>query len=74
MIQAVLVKTLLSKLLPLVLKEMSKSIKPMQDYVYKPNDADKRIDKLEIDNFQLRERINELEKNVYQNKETKWVF
>jgi hypothetical protein len=29
---------------------------------------------LEIDNFQLRERINELEKNIYQNKETKWVF
>ena len=50
---------------------MSKSIKPMQDYVYKPNDADKRIDTLEIDNFQLRERINELEKNIYQNKETK---
>ena len=71
MIQAVLVKTLLSKLLPLILKEMSNTIKPMQDYVYKPNDADKRIDKLEIDNFQLRERINELEKNVYQNKETK---
>ena len=74
MIQAVLVKTLLSKLLPLILKEMSNTIKPMQDYVYKPNDADKRIDKLEIDNFQLRERINELEKNIYQNKETKWVF
>ena len=71
MIQAVLVKTLLSKLLPLILKEMSNTIKPMQDYVYKPNDADKRIDKLEIDNFQLRERINELEKNIYQNKETK---
>ena len=47
---------------------MKGTVKPLQDYVYKPNDADKRIDKLEIDNFQLRERMNELEKNIY-NKE-----
>ena len=68
LLQAAILKKILGKLLPLVLGEIHGSIKPLQDYVYKPNDADKRIDKLEIDNFQLRERLNELEKNIY-NKE-----
>tara|TARA_Y100001963_G_scaffold118123_1_gene164514 strand:+ start:106 stop:318 length:213 start_codon:yes stop_codon:yes gene_type:complete len=67
-LQGAILKKVLGKLLPLVLGELQGSIKPLQDYVYKPNDADKRIDKLEIDNFQLRERLNELEKNIY-NKE-----
>ena len=68
LLQGAILKKILGKLLPLVLGELQGSIKPLQDYVYKPNDADKRIDKLEIDNFQLRERLNELEKNIY-NKE-----
>jgi|TARA_Y100001938_G_scaffold147948_1_gene230380 hypothetical protein len=68
LLQGMMLKKVLGKLLPLVLGELQGSIKPLQDYVYKPNDADKRIDKLEIDNFQLRERLNELEKNIY-NKE-----
>jgi hypothetical protein len=68
LLQGMMLKKILGKLLPLVLGELQGSIKPLQDYVYKPNDADKRIDKLEIDNFQLRERLNELEKNIY-NKE-----
>jgi hypothetical protein len=67
-LQGAILKKVLGKLLPLVLGELQGSIKPLQDYVYKSNDADKRIDKLEIDNFQLRERLNELEKNIY-NKE-----
>ena len=67
-LQGMMLKKVLGKLLPLVLGELQGSIKPLQDYVYKPNDADKRIDKLEIDNFQLRERLNELEKKVH-NKE-----
>tara|TARA_R100000808_G_scaffold6675_1_gene19637 strand:+ start:3794 stop:4006 length:213 start_codon:yes stop_codon:yes gene_type:complete len=67
-LQGAILKKVLGKLLPLVLGELQGSIKPLQDYVYKPNDADKRIDKLEIDNFQLRERLNELEKKVH-NKE-----
>ena len=67
-LQGAILKKVLGKLLPLVVGELQGSIKPLQDYVYKPNDADKRIDKLEIDNFQLRERLNELEKNIY-NKE-----
>ena len=67
-LQGAILKKVLGKLLPLVLGELQGSIKPLQDYVYKPNDADKRIDKLEIGNFQLRERLNELEKNIY-NKE-----
>ena len=68
LLQGAILKKVLGKLLPLVLGEIQGSIKPLQDYVYKSNDADKRIDKLEIDNFQLRERLNELEKNIY-NKE-----
>ena len=48
---------------------MKGTVKPLQDYVYKPNDADKRIDRVEIDVFQVRERLNELEKKTYQNKE-----
>ena len=68
LLQGMMLKQVLGKLLPLVLGELQGSIKLLQDYVYKPNDADKRIDKLEIDNFQLRERLNELEKNIY-NKE-----
>ena len=67
-LQGAILKKVLGKLLPLVLGELQGSIKPLQDYVYKPNDAYKRIDKLEIDNFQLRERLNELEKKVH-NKE-----
>ena len=67
-LQGAILKKVLGKLLPLVLGELQGSIKPLQDYVYKSNDADKRIDKLEIDNFQLRERLNELEKKVH-NKE-----
>ena len=57
-------KKILSKLLPLILGEIQGTFKPLQDYVYKPNEADKRIDKLEIDSFQIRERLNELEKKV----------
>ena len=68
LLQGAILKKILGKLLPLVLGEIQGTFKPLQDYVYKPNDADKRIDKLEIDNFQLRERLNELEKNIY-NKE-----
>tara|TARA_R100001082_G_C4223182_1_gene100097 strand:+ start:128 stop:340 length:213 start_codon:yes stop_codon:yes gene_type:complete len=68
LLQGAILKKILGKLLPLVLGEIQGSIKPLQDYVYKSNDADKRIDKLEIDNFQLRERLNQLEKNIY-NKE-----
>ena len=55
-------KLIISKLLPVVLKEVVGIVKPLQDYVYKPNDADKRIDRVEIDVFQLRERTKELEK------------
>ena len=69
LLQGLVLKKILTSLLPLILGEMKGTVKPLQDYVYKPNDADKRIDKLEIDNFQLRERVNELEKNLYQNKE-----
>ena len=69
LLQGLVLKKILKSLLPLILGEMKGTVKPLQDYVYKPNDADKRIDKLEIDNFQLRERVNELEKNLYQNKE-----
>ena len=68
LLQGLVLKKILKSLLPLILGEMKGTVKPLQDYVYKPNDADKRIDKLEIDNFQLRERMNELEKNIY-NKE-----
>ncbi len=48
-------KILLPKMLQIVLKEVSEYIKPLQKYVYEPNDADKRIDKLE-------KRIKKLEK------------
>tara|TARA_R110000824_G_scaffold54044_6_gene149248 strand:- start:471 stop:674 length:204 start_codon:yes stop_codon:yes gene_type:complete len=65
LLQGIMLKKVLSKLLPLILGEIQGTFKPLQDYVYKPNEADKRIDKLEIDNFQLRERLNELEKKVY---------
>ena len=68
LLQGLVLKKILKSLLPLILGEMKGTVKPLQDYVYNPNDADKRIDKLEIDNFQLRERMNELEKNIY-NKE-----
>ena len=64
-LQGIVLKKILEKLLPLILGELKATVKPIQDYVYKPNEADKRIDKLEIDNFQLRERLNELEKKVY---------
>ena len=52
--------------MPFVLKELISVIKPLQDYVYKPNDSDKRVDWLEIDIFQLRERTKELEKKLYE--------
>ena len=68
-LQGILFKKILKKLLPLILGEMKSTVKPLQDYVYKPNEADKRIDRIEIDIFQLRERLNELEKYLYQNKE-----
>mgnify|MGYP005820074275 CR=1 FL=1 len=58
-------KIIITKLLPLVLKEVIGIVKPLQDYVYKPNDADGRIDKVEIDVFQLRERTKELEKKTH---------
>jgi hypothetical protein len=32
------------------------------DYVEKPNDADERIDSVEIDNFKLQKRVELLEK------------
>ena len=65
LLQGMVLKKILKALLPLILGEMKGTIQPLQNYVYKPNEADKRIDKLEIDNFQLRERLNELEKKVY---------
>ena len=67
--QGLVFKQILKALLPLILGEMKGTVKPLQDYVYKPNEADKRIDRIEIDIFQLRERLNELEKYLYQNKE-----
>lgn len=69
LLQGMVLKKILSKLLPLILGELKGTVKPLQDYVYKPNDADKRIDRVEIDVFQVRERLNELEKKTYQNKE-----
>ena len=69
LLQGAILKKILGKLLPLVLGELKGTVKPLQDYVYKPNDADKRIDRVEIDVFQIRERLNQLEKNQYGNKE-----
>ena len=69
LLQGMVLKKILSKLLPLILGELKGTVKPLQDYVYKPNDPDKRIDRVEIDVFQVRERLNELEKKTYQNKE-----
>lgn len=64
-------KLILKKLMPLVLGELTSIVKPLQEYVYKPNDADKRVDRLEIDVFQLRERTKELEKQLYNNSKEK---
>jgi len=50
-------KILLPKMLQIVLKEVVKYIEPLQKYVYEPNDADKRIDKLE-------KKVKNLEKLV----------
>ena len=69
LLQGAILKKILGKLLPLILGELKGTVKPLQDYVYKPNDADKRIDRVEIDVFQIRERLNQLEKNQYGNKE-----
>ena len=69
LLQGIMLKKILGKLLPLILGELKGTVKPLQDYVYKPNDADKRIDRVEIDVFQIRERLNQLEKNQYGNKE-----
>ena len=69
-------QTLLKLLLPKIIDHLMKVFKldKMLDYVELPNDADKRIDDLEVDVFNLKnvahppaidiERIEEIEKNI----------
>ena len=64
-----LVKKLLVKLLPLVVKEIVPIIEPLQTYVFKPNDLDKamvevkkEIKVLKVENEDLKERLIKLEK------------
>ena len=67
---------LLKLLLPKIIDHLMKIFKldKMLDYMEQPNDADRRIDNLEIDVFNLKnvahppaidiERIEEIEKNI----------
>ena len=61
MIHAKLLGMLFKKILPLVLDEVIPLIKPLQKYAFKPNDADKRIDKIEKENKKRDILINSLE-------------
>ena len=49
-----IIKKLLKKILPLILKEIFPAIEPLQEYVFKPNKNDKAIKKLQ-------EKIKKLE-------------
>ena len=64
-----LVKKLLVKLLPLVVKEIVPIIEPLQAYVFKPNDLDEAMVEvkeemkvLKVENEDLKERLIKLEK------------
>ncbi len=61
-------KIIVGKVLDLVTKQVTKKFKlgKVLDYVEKPNDADERIDKLEIDSFNHEKRLKELEKESHE--------
>ena len=58
-------KLIINKVLEIATKKITKKFKlgKVLDYVEQPNDADERIDKLEISVFNLRNRIEKLEEN-----------
>ena len=60
MIQAAILNT--------VVKLVAKQFKldKILDYVENPNDADKRIDELELDNFGLKQRIKRLDEMAHE--------
>ena len=52
-----IVKKALQKLLPLILKEIFPKLKPLEDYVNKPNKNDKAIAKLKKEVAELKKKI-----------------
>ena len=61
-------KMIIGKVLELATKQLTKKfkMKKVLDYVEKPNDADERIDKIEIDVFHHHKRLDKLEKESHE--------
>ena len=61
-------KLIINKVLEIATKKITKKFKlgKVLDYVEQPNDADERIDKLEISVFNLRNRIEKLEERSHE--------
>lgn len=55
------VKQILRKLLPLILRELFPKLKPLEDYVNKPNKNDKAIEKLKKENKETKAHIKRLD-------------
>ena len=64
----ILQKLILDKVKDVVIKKVAKKFKldKVIDYVEKPNDADERIDKMEIDVFHHDKRLDKLEKESHE--------
>jgi len=64
----ILQKLILDKVKDVVIKKVAKKFKldKVIDYVEKPNDADERIDKVEIDVFHHDKRLNKLEEESHE--------
>ena len=56
------VKQILRKLLPLILRELFPKLKPLEDYVNKPNKNDKAIEKLKKENKETKAHLKRLDK------------
>ena len=69
MIQAFIVKRIASSIIKNIMEK--RSIKKMQEYVEEPNDADDRIDKLEVTVFQQGRLIEFMLNEKSKNKEKK---
>ena len=52
-----IIKTALKKLLPLILNELYPKLKPLEDYVNKPNKNDKAIVKLQKEVAALKKKV-----------------